>query len=199
MCPDGHDHDYMQVTRRPQAGSRIQRMRRVLFAALLAAVAVLLSSDTAVAVPTKVPWATVNVCDTAGKRNTVGIRAGIPGNGTAQRMYIRFQVQWYRPSRRRYESLDPPSTWVDAGSARFRSAQRGFSFSAIDDPPAGERFKLRGLVRFQWRERRSVEGSKRTREVVVKRARRITRGGFKGVKGGDPPGRSDAVCVIDAP
>jgi hypothetical protein len=97
-------------------------------------------------------------------------------------------------------SLEPPSTWVDAGSARFRTAQRGFDFSDIADPPAGERYKLRGLVRFEWRESRPVEkGSKRMREVVVKRARRFTRGGLEGVAGGRPEGRSDAVCVVEGP
>jgi len=43
------------------------------------------------------------------------------------------------------------------------------------------------------------EGSKRKREVVVKRATRITRGGLKGVSGGKPKGRSDGVCLIDGP
>lgn len=174
-------------------------MRWIPFAVLLATVALLVSGAEAQAVPAKVPWATINVCDTAGKRNTVGIRAGMPGNGVrTQRMYMRFVLQWYRPAAGRYVSIDPPSTWVEAGSARFRSAQRGFDFSRIEDPPAGQRFKLRGLVRFEWRELRRVEGSERRREVVVKRARRVTRGGLRGVEGGKPPGRSDAVCLVDA-
>jgi hypothetical protein len=142
-------------------------------------------------------WATINVCDADGKRNTVGMRANMPGNGTRQRMYIRFVLQWYKPSVKRYVNLDPPSTWVDAGSARFRSAQRGFDFTGIDDPPAGRRYRFRGLVLFQWRALRRSDG--REREVVVRRARRITRGGLRGVKGGRPPGRSDAVCVIEGP
>lgn len=175
-------------------------MRWAPFVVLLATFALLVSGAEAQAVPKKAPWATINVCDTAKKRNSVGIRAGMPGTGVReQRMYMRFQLQWYRPVAGRYVSIDPPSTWVEAGSARFRSAQRGFDFSRIEDPPAGQRFKLRGLVRFEWRELRAVEGSKRKREVVVKRARRITRGGLKGVLGGRPPGRSDAVCVVEGP
>lgn len=175
-------------------------MRRIPLALLLTAAAGLAPSGVANAVPEERPWATVNVCDTAKKRNSVGIRAGMPGTGEpAQRMYIRFQLQWFRPSKRRYVGLDPPSTWVEAGSARFRAAQRGFTFSDIDEPPTGERYKLRGLVRFEWREQLSVEGAKRKREVVVKRALRITRGGLRGVEGGRPPGRSDAVCVVDGP
>lgn len=175
-------------------------MRWVPFAILLVAVALLVSSAEARAVPKKTTWATINVCDPAGKRNSVGIRAGMPGNGTGQRMYMRFQLQWYRPKERRYEDLGVPSTWVSAGSARFRAAQRGFTFGGIADPPAGGRYKLRGEVSFQWRELRPVKkGSKAKREVVVKRAMRLTRSGLKGVAGGKPPGRSDAVCILEGP
>lgn len=175
-------------------------MRWIPFAVLLAIVSLLVASAEAGAVPKNRPWATVNVCDTAKKLNSVGVRAGMPGNGTTQRMYMRFQLQWYRPAKRRYEDLGVPSTWVSAGSARFRAAQRGFTFSKIADPPAGGRYKLRGEVSFQWRELRPVKkGAKRKREVVVKWARRITRGDLDGVKGGEPNGRSDAVCLVEGP
>jgi hypothetical protein len=168
-------------------------MRR-LAAPLLAALAVLAFPGAAAAVPTDRTWATINVCDVDGETNGVGIRAGMPGNGKPQRMYMRFVLQWHDPAKGRYVSLWPPSKWVDAGSARFRFAQRGFDFLDIDDPPAGTTYKFRGLVRFQWRVVRRVDG--REREVVVRRERRITRGGYRGVKGGRPAGRSDAVCVV---
>lgn len=175
-------------------------MRRVPLAVLVAVVVALVSSGVAGAVPKKVVWATVNVCDTGGKRNSVGIRAGMPGNGTEQRMYMRFQLQWYRARERRYLDTGTPSGWVSAGPARFRAAQRGFTFAGIADPPAGERFRLRGEVSFEWRELRPLQrGSERMREVVVKRARRFTRGGLRGVVGGRPPGRSDGVCVVEGP
>lgn len=175
-------------------------VRWIPFALLMAAVVLLVSSAEARAVPAKAPWATVNVCDTAKQRNAVGIRAGMPGNGTTQRMYMRFQLQWYRSKERRYIDTGTPSGWVSAGSARFRAAQRGFTFARIADPPAGANFKLRGKVSFEWRERRAAKpGVTRRHEVVVKRAQRITRGGFKGVVGGKPKGRSDAVCVVEGP
>jgi len=175
-------------------------MRWVPLAVLLAAVTLLVSSAEARAVPAKAPWATVNVCDTAKKRNSVGIRAGMPGNGTTQRMYMRFQLQWYRAKERRYMDTGTPSGWVPAGSARFRAAQRGFTFDGIADPSAGTSFKLRGKVSFEWRELRPAKpGVTRRHEVVVKRAQRITRGGLKGVEGGRPKGRSDAVCVVEGP
>jgi hypothetical protein len=49
---------------------------------------------------------------------------------------------------------------------------------------------MRGLVSFEWRGRRNG------RQVVVRSASRVTRGGIAGVEGGDPPGASAAACVI---
>jgi hypothetical protein len=41
------------------------------------------------------PWATVNVCDTAGHPDGIGIRAAMPGNGAAgDRMLVRLRVQF---------------------------------------------------------------------------------------------------------
>ena len=42
------------------------------------------------------PWATVNVCDTTGAPNTIGIRASMPGSrsGTEER-HMRFVVQYF--------------------------------------------------------------------------------------------------------
>jgi len=176
-------------------------MRRATLAVLFAVIVALLAPTGAGAVPTDRPWATVNVCDTAQKRNSVGIRAGMPGNGKPQRMYMRFQLQWYDRAKRRYVDIGPPSTWVRAGSARrLKFAQRGFTFGGIEDPPAGERFKLRGQVQFQWRALRPARrGARREREVVVRRAARVTRGGYRGVIGGRPARRSDAVCVVEGP
>lgn len=165
--------------------------------ALSIAAALLALPAAASAVPKDRTWATINVCDTAGKSNSIGVRAGMPGSTKADRMYMQFTLQYYAAKERRYLSLAPPSTWVDAGSANFRFAQRGFDFLKIADPAAGTRFKYRALVRFEWRETRKVGGRKR--EVVVKRGKRVTRGGLKGVPGGKPKGRSDAVCVVEGP
>lgn len=170
-------------------------MRRLI--ALSTAAALLGLPAAASAVPKDRTWATINVCETAGKNNEIGVRAGMPGSAKADRMYMRFVLQYYSREDRRYLSLAPPSTWVDAGRASFRFAQRGFDFLKIADPPEGTRFKYRALVRFEWRERRRVGG--RRHEVVVRRGKRVTRGGLKGVPGGRPKGRSDAVCVVEGP
>ena len=134
-------------------------------------------------------WATVNVCDTPSARNVIGIRASMPGNGTAQRMYMRFEAQWYSAGRRRFVPTGSSSRWIPAGSARYKSAQAGFSFQ-FDEPPARTAFLMRGKVSYQWRARRGK------RWVVSRRASRLTRAGIRGVAGGDPRGRSDAHCLI---
>ncbi len=134
-------------------------------------------------------WATVNVCDTAGAPNTIGIRASMPGNGTAERMYMRFEAQWYSPARRSFVPTGASSRWIAAGSARYRSSQAGFNFQ-FADPPAATAFVMRGKVSYEWRARRAE------RTVVVRRASRLTRAGIRGVAGGDPQGRSDAHCLI---
>lgn len=150
------------------------------------------------AVPADRPWATINACKTAGKTNTVGVRAGMPGNGTQQRMFMRFEVQWRDTVRASWRSTGSRSPWISAGSARFRSAQRGYDFD-FEDPPDGVSFKLRGVVRFEYRKALDVPGSDGTRTDVVRRSRRVTRGGLEGVRGGRPPGTSEATCVIEGP
>lgn len=134
-------------------------------------------------------WATVNACDTQARPDTFGIRASMPGNGTGQRLYMRFQAQFYDPAGGAYVNSGPATRWIGVGSARFRTTQAGYSFE-FDAPPAGTQYTLRGLVSFEYRARR------KGKLAVVKRARRITEADLQNVEGGDPRGRSDAECVI---
>ena len=134
-------------------------------------------------------WATVNSCDTATAPDTVGVRASMPGNGTRQKLYMRFEAQWFDQRKSRFVASGSSSRWIHVGSARFRSTQAGFSF-AFGQSPAGTEFTMRGLVNFEWRGRRKGRG------VVVRRESRITRAGIAGVEGGDPPGTSVGSCVI---
>ena len=134
-------------------------------------------------------WATVNVCDTPGAPNIIGIRASMPGNGTSQRMFVRFEAHWYSNKRKRFVPTGSSSRWISAGSARYKSSQTGFSFQ-FTDPPAGTSFLMRGKVDYQWRARRGK------RWVVVRRRSRLTRAGISGVEGGDPAGRSESHCLI---
>jgi len=138
-------------------------------------------------------WATVNVCDTATNPNTVGIRASMPGNGTSQRMYMRFEVQFFDRRRNRFVATGSSTRWLRVGTARVRSVQSGFSFQ-FAPPPPGEQFVMRGRVDYRWKARRGRRGHRRW--VTVLKRKRYTRAGFLGVEGGDPPGRSEALCII---
>src|SRR3954467_11569958 len=98
-------------------------------------------------------WATVNVCDTAGQPDTIGIRGSIPGSGVrGEKMYLRFQVQYFSRSEKRWHNIaeGADSGWVTAGSARFRARQAGWSFR-FTPPSDGSSFLLRGAVTFEWR------------------------------------------------
>lgn len=159
-------------------------MRRLLPIAVLLALVVPGGASAA----SKDLWATVNVCDAPSARNVIGIRASMPGNGTGQRMFMHFSAEWYSPTKRRWVPTGSSSRWIAVGTARYVSTQAGYSFQ-FADPPAGTRFMMRGVVRYQWRSRRSGR--------VMRRAMRVTKAGYKGVAGGIPAGRSDAACFIE--
>ena len=135
-------------------------------------------------------WATVNICDTPKHPNQMGVRASMAGNGTRQRMYMRFRAQFFN-SKGEWENVRGPglSKFILAGSARFANRQAGYTFS-FTPPSGGARFVLRGLVAFEYRERKDG------RERVVRRFRKNTKGGYSLAKGGDPPGYSNGVCEI---
>lgn len=163
-------------------------MPRLLSAALAAALLA------AVAVPPASPaprprdlWATINVCDSERFPNQLGVRARMPGNGTRQTMYMRFRVHWFSEQERIWHNVGGTgiSRWMRLGSARVRQREAGYTF-AFDQPAAGSRFILRGVVEYQWRRGRKV----------IRRARANTKGGFESTRGADPPGYSAGVCEI---
>lgn len=133
-------------------------------------------------------WATVNVCDTPQHPDTIGVRASIPGSGvSAERMFMRFQVQYYVASQGEWHNLvtGGDSGWIAVGSAMYAARQAGQSFRF--QPPSGDGSEtLRGAVTFEWRRG----------ERVVRRARKRTTGGHRDAQGGDPPGYSAAVCEL---
>ena len=131
-------------------------------------------------------WATINHCDVAG--SSVGIRASMPGNGTSQRMYMRFSAQ-YRNSAGRYVETGSSTRWIKVGTARTRSVQSGYDF-VFAPPPAGSAFNFRGTVDYRW----TAKKGKRWR--LVRTAKRVTRSGIRGVEGGVPAGASAAGCTI---
>src|SRR5918911_252837 len=59
-------------------------------------------------------WATVNICDTAKNPDTMGIRAGMPGNGTDQRLWMRFTAEYWSRARQAWTAVSGTgaSPWV---------------------------------------------------------------------------------------
>jgi hypothetical protein len=134
-------------------------------------------------------WATVNVCDTIGHPDAIGIRGSMPGDGEkAETMFMRFQVQYFTPADALWHNLgsQADSGFVAVGSARSRSRQSGVTFT-ITPPRAGAApYLLRGMATFEWREN----------GVVVRHIRKRTTTGHPNTAGADPAAFSAATCSI---
>jgi hypothetical protein len=166
-------------------------VRRVLLIAT-ALTAALAAAGQAATTPTlfnsKLLWATINVCDSTKHPDTIGIRASMPGSARkGERMYMRFQVQYFKVSANQWANGDATadSGFQSVGSAKYRRRESGWNF-AITPPPAGQTYRLRGIVTFEWRKG----------EEVVTRIRKRTRSGHGSTAGADPKGFSAAECVI---
>lgn len=156
----------------------------------LAALAALPGSAAASAKPRDL-WATINVCDSASTPNRVGVRAQMPGDGTRERMYMRFTAQFLSGQTWKQVSGQGMSRWVYAGSALFKNQESGWTFS-FQKPAAGSSYTVRGLVDFQWRKRRGG------RWVVVRRARAASTAGHSSATA-EPTGFSAAHCTLAQP
>jgi hypothetical protein len=135
----------------------------------------------------KVLWTTINVCDTAGYPDGIGIRGSMPGSGDRrERMFMRFQVQYFDSRLQQWHNTgaDGDSGFLAVGSARFRVRESGRTFTIT--PPVSGSYLLRGVVTFEWR-----QGGE-----VVRRARKHTAAGHAGTVGSDPPGFTAATCEI---
>jgi hypothetical protein len=136
-------------------------------------------------------WATVNVCDTPHSPNRLGVRAQMWGDGTRERMYMRFTAQYKAGGKWKVVPGHGRSPWLYAGSALFENQQVGYTFS-FGAPKAGTGFLMRGFTEFEWRARR------RHRLVAVRKASRLTTGGHR-TQGAEPAGFSAATCRIETP
>jgi hypothetical protein len=175
--------------------SHVPAPRRTPVAVLIAACVPALAAPAAGARAERDLWATVNVCDTAKSPDQMGVRARMPGDGTREGMYMRFTAQYRSGKTWKVVSGRGRSRWLYAGSALFENQELGYTFS-FDAPKAGKSFLARGLVQFQWRDRRRHLGKLRT--VVVRRSHRYTAGGHR-TRRADPPGFSAATCRIRGP
>jgi hypothetical protein len=86
-------------------------------------------------------WAKVNICNPT----QLGARAQLPGDGSSDRMSVRFTAQWLGPDG--WATLPGKSTspWVDAGSAEFTWQQAGWTF-ALNVPQNGQTYQLRAVA-----------------------------------------------------
>ena len=161
----------------------------------LVAIALLAAPSSAAARPSSELWATVNRCDTATAPDSMGVRAAMPGDGSRERMYVRFTAQFFSHKRDRWLTAagSGQSPWLYLGLARYRSLQTGWTFP-FAPPPRGTVFRVRALAQFEWRARRRK--GKRVRWVVTMRRRRVTQAHVNGAEGGDPVGTSRASCDI---
>jgi hypothetical protein len=135
------------------------------------------------------PWATVNVCDSMGHPDSIGVRGSMPpAVGRGVEMFMRFQVQYFTLPGPRWHDLGPgaDSGFIDVGRSRGRPRQFGQTFTVT--PPAGGQppHLLRGVVTFEWRR----DGA------VVRHVRRRTTTGHPDTPGSDPAGYSAATCQI---
>ena len=133
-------------------------------------------------------WSTINVCDSKKSPDAIGIRASMPGSGRrGEVMFMRFQVQ-YRSKKdglwhNFVKGAGTDSGRVKVGSARFKARQAGWEFPFMADK--GERFRLRGVVTFEWRKRGKI----------VRRAKKKTEKGHP-TSLAEPKSYSAATCVI---
>ena len=90
------------------------------------------------------PWATVNVCDSAKQPDSIGIRASMPGAPKGVRLSMRFKVQYRDADRDIWIDVeDADSGWRVLGIAKGTPVESGWSFNFAHpkDP-----VQLRGVV-----------------------------------------------------
>jgi hypothetical protein len=86
-------------------------------------------------------WAKVNVCNPT----QLGARAQLAGDGSANRMAVRFTAEWLSPDGWVPLSGEATSPWQDAGSAEFTWQQAGWTFS-LNVPQSGDSYQLRAVA-----------------------------------------------------
>jgi hypothetical protein len=132
------------------------------------------------------PWATVNVCDTVGHPDGVGVRAWMPGRRRADVLLeLRIRLQ-FRRAGEWVAVRGADSGWILAGSGGERSAEAGQTFT-VTPPRARRAYVLRGRVHFRWR---ATDGT------VLRRAIRVTHGGHPGTMGAEPDTFSAGTCTV---
>jgi hypothetical protein len=89
-------------------------------------------------------WAKVNICDSS----QLGARAQLAGDGSGDRMKVRFSAQWLSPEGWVPLAGQATSPWLDAGSAEFTWQQAGWTF-LLNVPQNGQAYELRAVAEMQ--------------------------------------------------
>src|SRR5262245_42648705 len=133
-------------------GTRFRHVSALAVAAVLGACA-----SARPAPPPKGLWATVNTCDPTTWPDSLGVRARMPGGGKRQRLFMRFHAQAYKADKKIWTNVRGAagvSGWQSLGkAAKGKPVQAGWTFQ-FQAPTAGTSYVLRGVVDFQWREKR---------------------------------------------
>jgi hypothetical protein len=124
----------------------------------------------------------VNLCDTAKRPDTIGIRGSMAGFPRGARMAMRFRVQ-YKTADGWQDVKGAASTWQFVGVSHGAAAESGWSFAFAH--PASP-VTLRGAVQLRWRKAGSV----------VKQAELTTEAGHRSSAGADPADYSAATCTL---
>lgn len=137
-------------------------------------------------------WATINICDTDAYPNVLGVRASMPGNRTRQTMWMRFRATYFDRATETWHRIpgDSQSPWVETGKAQAAARQAGRRFTIAPPLPTSTHV-VRGVVKFQWRRRKTGK--------VVRRAKRVTLAGHPTGSYGDPYDYSAGLCEIRYP
>jgi hypothetical protein len=130
------------------------------------------------------PWATVNVCDSAKQPDAIGIRASMPGSPKGAKLSMRFRVQ-YRDGTDWKDVDGADSGWVAVGLGNVKGTPVeygwSFTFQHATDPVT-----VRGVVKFRWRKG----------DTLPKQSEVATEAGHKSSAGADPAGYSAATCAL---
>ncbi|MGI8632543.1 MAG: hypothetical protein ACR2NA_08370 [Solirubrobacterales bacterium] len=133
-------------------------------------------------------WSTINICDTPSHPRTVGVRARMRSSSSRYEMSMRFRLQYYQSSRKRWRNLSSgsgDSGWLRVARNKRGAVQSGYSFR-LRRPSKGS-FRIRGRVSFRW---------KRSGRVIDSGT--LTTTGGRKPTFADPSGFSASRCTIEA-
>ena len=126
-------------------------------------------------------WATVNVCNSPGKPNSIGIRGQMPALGIPASLSMTVQIDYWSAKQKTFLPAPGASQTVSLGDATTGLHQAGVSFPFA--PGSGV---LSGSVTFQW---------ERGGTVLATAARQVT-SGHPDVDFSSPPHLSAEQCSI---